>query len=62
MGASTEKEKKSTVFDPRAWGLPSTAIKRLGSHLYELWERYADCEIDAARRRGESTRGFSDSV
>jgi SRSO17 transposase len=42
MGASTEDGKKSKVFDPRAWGLPSTAIKRLGTRLYDFWERYAE--------------------
>jgi len=42
MGASTENEKESKVFDPRAWGLPSAAIKKLGHRLNEFWERYAE--------------------
>lgn len=43
MAASTEKETKSKVFDPRAWGLPRAEIKKLGQRLYEFWERYAEC-------------------
>src|SRR3712207_3055050 len=43
MAASTEKETKSKVFDPRAWGLPRREIKKLGQRLYEFWERYAEC-------------------
>ncbi|MGH9766532.1 MAG: IS701 family transposase [Blastocatellia bacterium] len=43
MAASTEKETKSKVFDPRAWGLPRGEIKKLGQRLYEFWERYAEC-------------------
>jgi len=35
--------KKSNVFDPRARGLPSSAIKKLGVRLYEFWERCAEC-------------------
>src|SRR5215471_21831316 len=43
MGASTENEKESKVFAPRAWGLPSAAIKKLGHRLNEFWECYAEC-------------------
>jgi len=43
MGASTENERESKIFDPRAWGLPSAAIKKLGHRLNEFWERYAEC-------------------
>jgi SRSO17 transposase len=43
MAASIEKETKSKVFDPQAWGLPSAEIKQLGQRLYEFWERYAEC-------------------
>lgn len=42
MAASTEKETKSKVFNPRAWGLPRGEIKKLGQRLYEFWERYAE--------------------
>jgi len=43
MGASTENESESKIFAPRAWGLPSAAIKKLGHRLNEFWERYAEC-------------------
>lgn len=43
MGASTENEKESKIFDPCAWGLPGSAIKKLGVRLYEFWERYSEC-------------------
>lgn len=43
MAASIEKETKSKVFDPRAWGLSHAEIKKLGRRLYEFWERYAEC-------------------
>ena len=43
MGVSTENEKKSKVFSPSAWGLPSAEIKTLGQRLYQFWERYAEC-------------------
>lgn len=43
MATSTEKETKSKVFDPRAWGLSRGEIKKLGQRLYEFWERYAEC-------------------
>ena len=43
MGASAKNEKESKVFDPRAWGLPGAAIKKLGHRLNEFWERYAEC-------------------
>ncbi len=43
MAASTEKETKSKMFDPRAWGLPRGEIEKLGQSLYEFWERYAEC-------------------
>ena len=43
MAASTERETKSKVFDPRAWGLARGEIKKLGQRLYEFWERYAEC-------------------
>ena len=41
MGASQEN-KKTDTFDPRAWGLPGSAIKKLGVRLHEFWERYAE--------------------
>jgi hypothetical protein len=43
MAASTKKETKSKVFDPRAWGLSREEIEKLGQRLYEFWERYAEC-------------------
>jgi SRSO17 transposase len=43
MDASAENEKKSKLFTPQSWGLPSAEIKKLGQRLYEFWERYADC-------------------
>lgn len=43
MGAITEHEKKSKVFDHEAWGLPKVEIKKLGTRLHEFWERYAKC-------------------
>lgn len=43
MAVSTEKETKSKVFDPRAWGLPRGEIQKLGQRLFEFWERYAEC-------------------
>ena len=49
MGASTEKQTKSKVFDPRAWGLPGAEIKKLGQRLFEFWERYAECFGTATR-------------
>lgn len=42
MAAAACKETKSKVFDPRAWGLSPSAIKRLGERLYPYWERYAE--------------------
>src|SRR5262245_55976960 len=43
MAASTEKETKSKVFDPRPWGLSRAEIKKLGQRVSEFWERSAEC-------------------
>ena len=52
MGPSTENEKKSKLFNSRAWGLPSTEIRKLAQRLYEFWERYADCFETTTRDTG----------
>lgn len=43
MGSSIENEKKPIFLDPSAWGLPSSAIKKLAERLHEFWERFAEC-------------------
>jgi len=58
MGASTKNEKKSKVFNPSAWGLPSAEIKKLGQCLYEFWERYAECFETTTRDGGRYALGF----
>src|SRR5215510_1512101 len=58
MWASTENEKKSKVFNPSAWGLPSAEIKTLGQRLYQFWERYADCFETTTRDASHYALGF----
>lgn len=43
MAASTTSNRKSKIFNPRAWGLSRQAIEGLGDRLYEHWERYEEC-------------------
>src|SRR6266511_3649488 len=58
MGVSTENEKKSKVFSPSAWGLPSAEIKTLGQRLYQFWERYAECFETTTRDVSHYALGF----
>ncbi len=49
MAASTKKETRTKVFDPRAWGLPRRGIKKPGQRLYDFWERYGECFQSSTR-------------
>lgn len=49
MAATTEKKNKAKIFDPRAWGLSRSEIKKLGQRLEAFWERYAESFTSTTR-------------
>jgi SRSO17 transposase len=41
--AKANPQPNTDAIDPGRWGLPQAAVRGLGQHLHDLWERYHDC-------------------